>query len=68
MFSFFYILEGVKLAVFRLLLTRLPYFRIQDKRLPRLCKPVLNIAFVYDDERLLFKQTYLRWRSTLWEQ
>ena len=34
-------------------------FRIQNKRLPLLCKPVLNIAFVYDDELLLFKQTYL---------
>jgi len=44
------------------------YFRIQNKRLPLLCKPVLNIAFVYDDELLLFKQTYLRWRSTLWGQ
>jgi hypothetical protein len=31
-------------------------------------KPVLNIAFVYDDERLLFKQTYLRRRSTSWGQ
>jgi hypothetical protein len=35
-------------------------------RLPLLCKPVLNIAFVYDDERLLFKQTYLKRRLTLW--
>jgi hypothetical protein len=24
-------------------------------------KPVLKIAFVNDDELLLFKQTYLRW-------
>jgi hypothetical protein len=31
-----------------------------------LCKPALTIAFVYDDELLLFKQTYLRWRYTLW--
>jgi hypothetical protein len=23
-----------------------------------LCKPVLNFAFVYDDKRFLFKQTY----------
>ena len=28
----------------------------------------LVLAFVYDDERLLFKQTYLRRCSTLWGQ
>ena len=44
------------------------FFRIQKKRLPRLYKPVLNMAFFYDDELFLFKQTYLKWRSTLWEQ
>jgi hypothetical protein len=36
-------------------------FRMQDKRLPLLCK----LSFFYDHERLLFKQTYLRRRSTL---
>jgi hypothetical protein len=30
-----------------------------------LCKAVLNIACVYDDERFLFKQTYLRRRSNM---
>jgi hypothetical protein len=33
---------------------------MQNKRFPPLCKSVLNIAFVADDELLLFKQTYLR--------
>jgi hypothetical protein len=41
----------------------------QDKRFALLCKPVLNIAFDYDDDELiLFKQTYLRRCSTLWGQ
>jgi hypothetical protein len=31
---------------------------MQNKRLSLLCKPALNIAFVYDEELLLFKQTY----------
>jgi hypothetical protein len=33
--------------------------------LPLLRGPALNIAFIYADELLLFKQTYLRRRSTL---
>ena len=51
-------LTDQKLAIFRLLINR--FHLIQNKRLPLLCEPVLNIAFVYDDELLLFKQTYLR--------
>jgi hypothetical protein len=54
---YFIFLREWKSVIFRLLINC--FNLIQNKHLPMLWKPVLNIAFVYDDELLLFKQTYL---------
>jgi hypothetical protein len=54
----FYILKEVKVGYFS---TTNQLFSHNSKQAPPLlCKPILNIAFVYDDELLLFKYAYLR--------
>jgi hypothetical protein len=55
-------------ATCRLLLNSFLVIQNTEKRLPHLREPGLNIVFVYDDELLLFKLTYLRRRSALWKQ
>ena len=61
---YFIFLREWKLAVFRLLINCFHIIQNLEQARPA----VVQTSFVYDDERLLFKQTYLKWRSTLWEQ
>jgi hypothetical protein len=58
---YFKFLRELKSAIFRLLLYRFHVTLNSRQAFPA----VVQTSFVYDDERLLFKQTYLRWRSTL---
>jgi hypothetical protein len=61
---YFIFLREWKSAIFRLLINC--FYVIQNSR--QAPPAVVQTSFVYDDERLLFKQTYLRRCSTLWGQ
>ncbi|MFT4747754.1 MAG: hypothetical protein ACI8XG_001837 [Congregibacter sp.] len=51
-------------AVFRLLINCFHIIQNSKKRLHCVVQTRFEDCFVYDDELLLFKQTYLRRRST----
>jgi hypothetical protein len=61
---YFIFLRERKSAIFRLLINY--FYLIQDSR--QAPPAVVQTSFAYDDELLLFKQTYLRRRSALWGQ
>ena len=60
---FIFLREG-KLAIFRLLINCFHIIQNLEQAPPA----VVQTSFAYDDELLLFKQTYLRRCSTLWGQ
>jgi hypothetical protein len=65
-YLFFIFFRELNSAIFRLLLNRFYIIQNSKQAPPTVVQTSFDIVFVYDDELLLFKQTYLRRRSTFW--
>jgi hypothetical protein len=62
---YFIFLRESKLAIFRLLRNHFHVIQNSKQASSTVVQTSLNIAYVCDDELLLFKQAYLMWHSNL---